>query len=55
MGSVYGQATYTSGKIINIAETKKIQWKSDFINGSIMNDIRKPILFNLSLDKPSLI
>ena len=52
MGCVYGGGTYTSGKNI-IAEMNKNNLKCDCINGSIMDDIRKPILFSFSLDKPS--
>ena len=44
---------YTSDKILNLDTTIKIHLKFDFIDGSIQNGLRQPILFTFVLDKPS--
>ena len=45
---------YTSDKIIlNLKTINKIHLKCDFIDGSIQNGVRQPILFSFVLDKPS--
>ena len=44
--------TYKSNKPINITGIDKVHLKSDCIDGSIMNGIREPILYSLSLDQP---
>ena len=44
---------YTSDKILNLTTTNKIHLKCDFIDGSIQNGLRQPILFSFVLDKPS--
>ena len=44
---------YTSDKILNLNTTNKIHLKCDFIDGSIQNGLRQPILFTFVLDKPS--
>ena len=44
---------YTSDKILNLNTTNKIHLKCDFIDGSIQNGLRQPILYSFVLDKPS--
>ena len=44
---------YTSDKISNLNTINKIHLKCDFINGSIQNGLRQPILYSSVLDKPS--
>ena len=44
---------YTSDKTLNLNTTNKIHLKCDFIDGSIQNGLRQPILYNFVLDKPS--
>ena len=46
--------TYKSEKPINITGVDKIHLKRDCINGSIVNGLREPILFILSLEKPPI-
>ena len=43
---------YKSQKSINFTGIDEILLKCDFINGSIVNGIRKPMLNGLTLDKP---
>ena len=43
----------TSQKIVNLGSTNKINLKCDVIDGSVVNGVRKPILFSFVLDKPS--
>ena len=45
--------TYTSQKVVNLGDKKKIHLKCDCIDGSIQDGVRKPILFSFVLDKPS--
>ena len=44
--------TYKSDKPINITGIDKIHLKCDCINGSIVNGVRDPILYNFALDQP---
>ena len=44
--------SYKSEKPINITGIDKVQLKCDFINGSIVNRIREPILYSLSSSSP---
>ena len=44
---------YTSDKILNLNTTNKIHLKCDFIDGSIQNGLRQPIIYSFVLDKPS--
>ena len=44
---------YLSQKIVNLSSTNKIHLKCDCIDGSVVNGIREPIIFNFVLDKPS--
>ena len=44
---------YTSNKILDSSTIDKIYVKCDVLNGSIVNGIREPILFNFILDKPT--
>ena len=44
---------YISQKIINLNTTNKLHLKSDVIDGSVLNGVRQPILYNFVLDKPS--
>ena len=44
---------YTSDKNLNLNTTNNIHLKCDFIDGSIQNVLRQPILFTFVLDKPS--
>ena len=42
---------YTSQKIVNLGSTNKIHLKCDFIDGSVVNGLRQPILYSFVLDK----
>ena len=42
---------YTSQKIVNLGSTNIINLKCDFINGSVVNGYRQPILYSFVLDK----
>ena len=44
--------SYKSDKPINITGIDKIHIKSDCIQGSIVNGVRKPILYSFSLSSP---
>ena len=44
--------SYKSDKPINITGIDKIHFKCDCIQGSIVNGIREPILFNFALSSP---
>ena len=44
--------SYKSNKPINITGIDKMHLKCDCIDGSIMNNIREPTLYSLSLDQP---
>ena len=44
--------SYTSEKPINITGIDKIHLKCDFIQGSIVNGIREPILYSFALSSP---
>ena len=44
---------YIIQKIVNLSSTSKIRLNSDGINGSVVNEIRDPILFSFVLDKPA--
>ena len=46
-------AVYTSDKISNLNTINKIHLKCDFIDGSIQDGVRQPILFTFVLDKPN--
>ena len=41
---------YTSQKVVNLGSTNKIHLKCDVIDGSVVDGIRKPILFSFVLD-----
>ena len=41
-----------SDKTINITGLDKIRLKCDYVNESIVNGVREPILYNFALDKP---
>ena len=43
---------YTSEKIFNLSTINEINLKSDVTNGSVVNGIREPTLFNWNSDKP---
>ena len=43
---------YLGRKFINIATKDKISLNCGCVDGSVVNDIREPILFSLTLDKP---
>ena len=42
---------YFSQKIVNLSNTNKIYLKCNVINGSVVNGLRRPILFSFVLDK----
>ena len=42
---------YTSQNILNLGSTNKIHLKCNVIIGSVVNDLRKPILYSYVLDK----
>ena len=42
---------YISRKVVNLSNTNKIHLHCDFIDGSVVNGIRHPILFSFVLDK----
>ena len=42
---------YTSQKIVNLGSTNKIHLKCDVIDGSLVDGIRRPILYSFVLDK----
>ena len=44
---------YISQKIVKLSGTNKIHLKCDYIDGSIQNGFRQPILFSFVLDKTS--
>ena len=44
-------SVYTSDKILNLSTTNKIHLKCDVIDGSVVNGLRQPILYNFVLDK----
>ena len=44
---------YTSDKILNLNTINKINLKCDYIDGSIQDGVRQPILFSFVLDKPA--
>ena len=44
---------YISQKIVNLSSTNIIHLKCDFIDGSVVNGVRQPILYSFVLDKPS--
>ena len=44
---------YISEKIVNLSNMNKIRFKTDVIDGSIVNGVREPILFSFVLDKPA--
>ena len=41
---------YTSQKIVNLSTTNKIHLKCDVFDGSVVNGLRQPILYNFLLD-----
>ena len=44
---------YLSQKNLNLSSTNKIHISSDVIDGSVVDDVRQPILYSFVLDKPS--
>ena len=42
---------YISGKILNLSITNKIHLTCDIIDGSVVEDLRQPILYSFVLDK----
>ena len=42
---------YVGEKIINLSSIDKIHLKCDFIDGSVLNGVRQPVLYSLVLDK----
>ena len=46
------KGTYISEKPVSISGNNRIQLKCDFIDGSIENRIKQPILYSFALDKP---
>ena len=42
---------YISQKIVNLGSANKIHLKCDFIDGSVVNGLRQPILYSFVLDK----
>ena len=44
---------FTSDKILNLNITNKIHLKCDYVDDSIQNGLRQPILYSFVLDKPS--
>ena len=44
-------SVYTTGKILNLSTTNKIQLKCDIIDGGVVNGLRQPILYSFVLDK----
>ena len=42
---------YISQKIVNLSTTNKIHLKCDVIDGSVLNEVRQPILYGFVLDK----
>ena len=44
---------YLSQKIVKLSTTKKKHLKCDVIDGSVVDGVRKPILYSFVLDKPS--
>ena len=42
---------YISQKSVNLSNTNKIHLKCDVIDGSVVNGIRRPIMFSFVLDK----
>ena len=45
-------ATYKSEKPKNVFGIDKVRVKCNYINGSIVNGCREPILYGVALDKP---
>ena len=43
---------YTREKILNLSTIHKVHLKNDVDDGSVVNGIRKPILFSFILNKP---
>ena len=46
-------SVFTSDKILNLSTVNKIHLKCDVVDGSLVDCIRKPILYSFVLDKPS--
>ena len=44
--------SYKGNRRINITGVDKINLKCDCINGSIVNGVQEPILYNFALDQP---
>ena len=44
---------YTSQKVLDLDTINKIHFKYDVIDGSIMIDLRQPMLYSFVLDKPA--
>ena len=42
---------FTSQKIVSLSTTSKIHWKCVFIDGSVQNGLRQPILYSFVSDK----
>ena len=42
---------YISGKIVNLKTTNKLHLKCDIIDGSVVNGLRQPIIYNFILNK----
>ena len=42
---------YTSQNFVNLSTTNKIHLKCDVIDGSVVNDLRQPILYSFVLDE----
>ena len=44
---------YINQTVVNLSTIKKIHLKCDVIDGSVVNGLRQPILYDFVLDKPS--
>ena len=44
---------YLSQKIVNSSNTNEIHLKADFIDGSVVDGVRQPILYSFILEKPT--
>ena len=42
---------YISDNVLKLSTTNKIHLKCDFIDGSVVNGLRQPILYSFALDK----
>ena len=44
---------YISQEVVNLGSTNKVHLKCDYIDGSVVNGVRQPMLYSFVLDKPA--